>query len=186
MPISHYIKQFQDTLLLFFQDLVIRLCTILDEVPLLHEDRHKATSVELISSYNTTHEFDTQNLVKEGNTSSTDLISIWVLVATCTLGILILKKGLDFIREVLSNNNPSNSVRNSRRIQISERPSTSSIYYDLPSNLGPYSKQNSPVKSKHFMETYKGKGPVSFLLDTTTGSTIDVEVVSIEENSSTI
>ena len=113
MPISHYIKQFQDTLLLFFQDLVIRLCTILDEVPLLHEDRHKAAFVELISSYNTTHEFESNNFVEEGNTSSADLISIWILVATCTLGILILKRGLDFIRGVLSNSNPNSSVRDS-------------------------------------------------------------------------
>ena len=182
MPISHYIKQFQDTLLLFFQDLVIRLCTILDEVPLLHEDRHKAASVELISSYNTTHEFESNNFVEEGNTSSADLISIWIFVATCTLGILILKRGLDFIRGVLSSSNPNSSVRDSVKNQNSKRPSTSSIYYDLPSNLGPYSKQSSPVKSKHFMETYKGKGPVSFLLGTTTGSTMDVELVSIEGN----
>ncbi|RCK55416.1 hypothetical protein Cantr_04770 [Candida viswanathii] len=175
MTFTYYIKLFQDNILLFFQEFVLRLCAVLDEVLLLQEDTHKAAKVPLVPQHNnTTQEFDI--VLENGKASSAGLLFIWVLVGVSALAISILKKGSDVVRGAIPSTPPVSSTPRKGSLSYLDSPSTSSIYYDLPSNLGPYSRGSSPVKSKYFMETYHGKGPVSFLLDTATGTKIDVEV----------
>ncbi|RCK67516.1 hypothetical protein Cantr_02304 [Candida viswanathii] len=175
MTFTYYIKLFQASILLFFQEFVLRLCAVLDEVPLLQEDTHKAAKVPLVPPHNNTQEFDL--VLENGKASSAGLLYIWVLVGVSALAISILKKGSGVVRGAIpSTPPPTSSTPRRGSLSYLDSPSTSSIYYDLPSNLGPYSRGSSPVKSKHFMETYRGKGPVSFLLDTATGTKIDAEV----------
>lgn len=152
---------------------MIRLRTILDEVPLLHEDSHKAISTALVSSYNNTGEFKENNLIENGNTSVANLVYIWMALAALSLVISMVKKGVSFTPEESQKSKPNSSgscINSSPSLGLSI---SSSIYYDIPSNLGLYSNGNSPIKSKFFVETYRGKSPASFLLDSTTSTVSD-------------
>lgn len=167
MAFAYYIRLVHDAVSLFFQEFVIRLRTILDEVPLLHEESHKAISTSLVSSYNYTGDFEENNLIENGNTSVISLVYIWMALAAFLLVISMVKKGVSFIPEESQKSKPNSSgscVNSSPSLGLSI---SSSIYYDIPSNLGLYSNGNSPIKSKFFVETYRGKSPVSFLLGST-------------------